>query len=354
MAERIMDITDIDEAIRWQARHAEEAGAPITARICLAELAILRTETATGRRIREWPGLSLEDAMPLRIAGGLHWLHLAGKDGRLGPIYAGEVTAQDEVDAIVAAVTAEHDAVLEPWLDGPPQTNEAGRSASFMAGMLWLARRLGRRFEMSELGASAGVNTMMDRYFFDLGGVKVGPAASPMRLKPEWRGSPPPAGAPEIVAIRGCDAAPVDLADPEQALRLKAYVWPDAPERLARIDAAAQLARQKAPDLVRRDAGDFVAERLAEPQPAGVTRVIYHSIVWQYLPPETRDRITRAIEQAALSASAERPLAWLALETNRASFRHELSVRFWPGGGEGVVLSEAHPHGAWVEWHPPN
>lgn len=354
MAERIMEIAELDKAIRWQASHAEEAGAPITARICLAELAILESDTALGRRLREWPGPPLEAAMPLRLAGGLHWLHLAGKDARLAPVYAGDIARQSEVDAIVATVAADHDALLEPWLEGPPQTNEAARSCSFMAGLLWLTPRLGPRFEMNEVGASAGVNTMMERYRYDLGGVAAGPADSPMRLTPEWRGAPPPSGAPEIVAIRGCDASPVDLADPAQALRLKAYVWPDAPERLARIDAAAALARRQPPDVVEMDAAAFVAERLAAPQAARVTRVIYHSIVWQYLPPETRARITQAIETAAASATAERPLAWLALETNRATFRHELNVRYWPGGGEAVALSEAHPHGAWIDWHPPN
>ena len=34
--------------------------------------------------------------------------------------------------------TANVEALL-PWLDGPPQTNEAGRSANFIAAMLWLA-----------------------------------------------------------------------------------------------------------------------------------------------------------------------------------------------------------------------
>jgi hypothetical protein len=38
------------------------------------------------------------------------------------------------------------------------------------------------------------------------------------------------------------------------------------------------------------------------------------------------------------------------LETNRATFRHELTVRYWPGGEESAMLAEAHPHGAWVEW----
>ena len=354
MAERIMEIGDVARAIEWQASHAEKAGAPITARIVRAQLAILETDTALARRMNNWPGLSLEDAMPLRVAGGLHWLHLAGKEPRLAAIYASQVAGQSEVDAIIAQVAEEHDAVLEPWLDSPPQTNEAGRSSSLTAGLLWLAERLGPSFEVNEIGASAGVNTMMERYYYDLGGVEVGPVEATMRLTPDWRGPPPPAGPIEIVAIRGCDVAPVNLADPAEALRLKAYVWADADERMARIDAAIELARVAPPDVAAMDAVDFVTERLLAPQAAGVTRVLDHSVMWQYLPQASRDAITRLMQQAGEAASSERPLAWVALETNRASFRHELTVRYWPGGEKAVLLSEAHPHGAWVSWHPPS
>ena len=351
MAQRpVMAITDVREAIGWQADHAAKAAAPCTARVVRAELAILDTTTELARRMKEWPGLSLEDAMPLRVAAGFHWLCLTGADRRLAPVYAGELTDQAAVDELVAAIAVEWDARLVPWLDHSPQTNEAGRSASFMAALLWLSERLGPRFEMNEIGASAGVNTMMERYRYDLGGVEIGPADSPMRLTPEWRGPAPPAGAVEIVAIRGCDVAPVDLSDPAEALRLKAYVWPDAQERMGRIEAAARLAAERPPLLERRDAGDFVEERLEAPQQAGVTRVLYHSVMWQYLPEGTRRSITAAMEYAGAHATPEKPLAWVRLETNRETFRHELSVRYWPGGEVAVTLSEAHPHGAWIEW----
>jgi hypothetical protein len=297
-----------------------------------------------------WPGLSLEDAMPLRVAGGLHWLHLSGAEPRLAPVYSGTLTDQAAIDEIVAAVALEWDAKLVPWLEHPPQTNEAGRSSSIVAGLLWLSQRLGPQFELNEIGASAGVNTMIERYRYDLGGVEVGPADSPMRLKPHWRGPPPPEAEVDIVAIRGCDVAPVDLSDSAEALRLKAYVWPDAPERMARIDAAARLAAEQPPLLERQDAGAFVAERLAAAQDDGVARVLYHSVMWQYLPETTRRSITAAMEIAGSRATASRPLAWVQLETNRATFRHELSVRFWPGGEAPVILSEAHPHGAWISW----
>ncbi|MBO9499481.1 MAG: DUF2332 domain-containing protein [Novosphingobium sp.] len=346
-----MAIPEVDVAIEWQAAHAEKAGAPCTGRIVRSERAMMQTATEVGRRIREWEGLTLEAAMPLRIAGGIHHLFLTGDAPELAAVYAGEVTDQDAVDRIVVGLVERFDARLSPWLDGPPQTNEAGRSASIMAGLLWLSRRLGPRFELNEIGASAGVNTMMERYFYDLGGVEVGPADSPMRIAPKWRGGLPLAGKVEIVSIRGSDIAPVDLADPAQALRLKAYVWADAKERMQRIDAAIRLASEKRPDLVEQDAGAFVAELVERPQAAGVTRVLYHSVMWQYLPVATRDAIAKLMEAAGQAATPDRPLAWIRLETNRETFAHELTVKYWPGSSrEWTQLTQAHPHGAWVEW----
>ncbi len=345
-----LDTTDVAAALGWQADHAARNGAPATGRVIAAMLPLLDGATAVGRRMRDWPGLSLEDAMPLRLAGGLHSLHLSGAEARLGPVYAGTVTDQAAVDAIVGAVVADHEAALLPWFDCPPQTNEAGRSAGVMAALLWCARAFGPKFELNEIGASAGINTMMDRFAFDLGGVAAGVPGSPLTIRPEWRGPPPPAGPVEINGIHGSDIAPVDLTDPAQALRLKSYVWAEVTDRLARIDAAVAFARERAPDLVRADAADFVAARLAAPQQHGVTRILFHTIVWQYLPEATRLAIEAAMAAAGTRATAARPLAWIQLETNRATFAHEIRAKVWPGNGGWTLLGSAHAHGAWVEW----
>jgi hypothetical protein len=348
------DSGDIASAIRDQAKHVHENNAPITAKLCESLLALMAGPSAVGQRIAQWPGSVLADALPLRLTGGLHHLHLSGIEPRLAAIYRGEVTDQAAIDAIIAAIVTDHDAVLLPWLNGPPQTNEAGRSASFMAGLKWLSGHVGPRFELNELGASAGINTMMDRYFYDLAGVTAGPPDSPMRIVPEWRGPPPPDHPVEISAIRGCDQAPIDLSDPAAALRVKSYVWPENQLRLERMDAAIALAAQQAPDVAAMDAADWVMHRLAAPHPPGVTRVFHHSIVWQYIPKDRRDAISAAISAAGASASRKRPLAWMKLETNRATFRHELTVRYWHGGdddGTPHLLGQAQAHGAWVEWY---
>src|SRR3546814_6728766 len=70
-------------------------------------------------------------------------------------------------------------------------------------------------------------------------------------------------------------------------------------------------------------------------------RVLMHSVVWQYVPADQQARVTAAMETAGARATAERPLAWIALEANRTMHRHEMIVRHWPGGGE-PARSEEH------------
>src|SRR3546814_2795867 len=84
----------------------------------------------------DWPGLTLKDAMPLRLAGGLHHLLLSGADTRLTGVYDGTLSDQRRIDELVCDLVETFDERLLPWLDGPPQTNEAGRSASIMAAQI--------------------------------------------------------------------------------------------------------------------------------------------------------------------------------------------------------------------------
>ena len=334
-----------------QVAYCTASGATVTARIVVAVRDLLERGEggAVLERIRNWPGAPLADALPLRIAGGIHSLLLKGAEPALKLVYCEQAGCDNA--AIVANALHQHEALLLPWLDGPPQTNEAGRSANFVAATLWLAEQgLPARFECLEIGSSAGINLMLDRYHYDLAGVQVGPKPGAMQFEPKWKGNPPPDRQIEIVATKGCDVAPVDLTDPEQALRLKAYIWPEHTVRFERMDAAIAEASKAAPDLAEMNAADFVEAELAKPQEVGITRVLMHSIVWQYVPEDQQIRVTAAMEAAGARATAERPLAWISLEANRVLHLHELVVRYWPGGGEPVLLARAHPHGATIDW----
>ena len=131
---------------------------------------------------------------------------------------------------------------------------------------------------------------------------------------------------------------------------MKAYVWPEASDRFARMEAAIAATREAPPVIKQTSAAAFVEQVLAEPAEPDVARLIVHSVMWQYLTAEEQARITALIEEAGAKASEDEPLAWVSLEANRDTHRHELRVRYWPGDGDWTLLATAHPHGEWVEW----
>lgn len=343
-----MSEENVRGAFGIQEFYCRSMDAPIYARICAAIQHGLTRASPLGARVLDWAGEPTRDALPLRLIGGLHALVLAGADAELAAIFTGAVTDEAAIVATLNAVLARHGAALAPWLDGPPQTNEPGRSAALMYGLLEVARRLGPKIEILEIGSSGGLNLLIGRFGFDLGGARVGPADAAVTITPEWRGEAPAIPAIEIVSARGCDVNPLDVTNPAVAARLAAYVWLETPERRVRLDAAIAMVREHGIALDHADAADWVKARLAEPQAEGVARVLMHSVVWQYLPEPVADRIRAAMAAAGARATPERPLGWVAMEPNRALAHQVVSVRSWPGGGERDIIATSHAHAAWI------
>ena len=343
-------IATVAETFANQVAYCRHNDAPITARISEAIINVIDHSTQFGAAVLNWEGDPILDALPLRCTAGFHSLYLAGKEPALAGLYAGEDDAMANAEALIKTELEKHDTALLSWLSGPPQTNEAGRSSSFVAGLHWLASKVHPHFELLEIGSSAGMNLLIDRFAYDLGGVVSGPGDAPITIKPKWRGSPPPDHHFTIVGVKGCDISTIDVRDPVAADRLRAYIWPEAKIRFTRLDAGIKMIYERGVDLEEADAADWIQTQLAAPQTPGTTRVLMHSIVWQYIPVEGQERISQAMKQAAAQATIEKPLAWIALETNRKTFRHELKVQYWPSGAEAVTLAQAHAHGAWVKW----
>ena len=335
-------------AFEIQAAYCDANQAPITAGICRALAGALYRSTQTGRVVLGWEGNAVADGLVLRLVGGVHGIWLAGEAIELDPLFTGKQDADGAI-ATVAAFLDRHDAALLPWLDSPPQTNEPGRSASLMTGLLHLAARHGQRMNILEIGSSAGLNLLINRFHMDLGGIEVGPETSTVRLTPEWRGPPPPDSAPDIVSVRGSDIQPIDATNPANERRLLAYVWEDHAERFDRVAKAIAMQRQQAVDLVQADAADWVEAQLALPQQQGVMRVLIHSIMWQYMDVSRQRRIRQAMEQAGRNTTPDRPLGWVSVEADRNFNRHDIIIRSWPGHGESTLIGHAHAHGFWVE-----
>lgn len=340
-------------ASAWQKQidFCDRNGSPFTARVLEAAWTDWLDGGALRALMPDWPRDPGADAVPLRVAGALHSLVLDGSDPALAAIYPEHADRFDPVagPAAIRNAIAAHRARIAAYLRRPPQTNEIGRSAILLGGFATIAIRTGLALALREIGASAGLNLLWHRYRYDLGAGRTwGNADNPVTIRSDWRGTPPALPPTmRIASWHGCDEAPIDLVDPDAALRLTSYVWPDQSERLARLRAAIALARTAELQVERVDAAAFVQRELARPR-RGETTVVYHSIVWQYLAPATREAIRTAIQDAGTRTTAAAPLAWLALEPPAAA-RPRLTLTLWPGG-EPETLADAHPHGMDADW----
>jgi hypothetical protein len=98
----------------------------------------------------------------------------------------------------------------------------------------------------------------------------------------------------------------------------------------------------------RADALEWLPRELAKPA-EGTVRVIYHSIAWQYLPPEARAKGEAIIAEAGSKATDAAPLARLQMEADDNPDGATISLQIWPGGAL-RELGRADFHGRWVKW----
>ena len=261
--------TAVRDAFAAQAEACAERGSPFTGLLCEALGHSLDRSTEVGRRVLDWPGRpdARGDSVPLRLAAGLHALVRRGRVPRLAALYPPNSPPEAEaLRAALAEAVADAEADLLPWLDLPPQTNEPMRSGPLMAGLLAVAAETGGLpLALHEIGASAGLVLVLDRYDHRLGGAAAGTPGAAVTIAPAWEGGPPPQEEPVRVANRrGCDLDPLDVTDPEDRERLLAYVWPDQADRLARTKAAIGVAAPDPPRLDRAEAAAW-AEAALDP-----------------------------------------------------------------------------------------
>jgi hypothetical protein len=233
------------------------------------------------------------------------------------------------------------------------QTNEVARAAVLLPAFeLIAARTNGAPLALIEVGTSAGLLLLLDRYAYDYGDGRVrGDAGSPVRLPCAARGTPPlpaPGCMPGVAMRVGIDLFPVDLRDPAAAGWLKALVWADQTERLERLTRAIALAAADPPTLVGGDAFDACPAALAQVADPAVP-VVFHCHTLNQFRPEDRERFVAMLR----SHSQGRTLYHLALE-------------YIPGDGgwpqmrlqvfrDGELVSAERlawyqGHGDWVEW----
>jgi hypothetical protein len=341
---------ELERAFRRQGRACAEMGSPLYADWLARAADDLAAGGRVARLVDGWQGHPVLDNLPLRLVGAAHFVALTGEAPELAAFLpsAGGRFEPEPAWRALERVLDRHAQRIRAHLGEQIQTNEVRRCCALLGGFLALAREHQRPLALREIGTSAGLNLCFDRYRYALGEARWGPADAAVALDCEWRGAKLDlSGSLRVASRAGCDVAPIALADRAARLRLESFFWPDQLERLARLRAACDAALAAGVAVERMRAGDWLARELAAPAP-GLTTVVFHSVMWMYVPADERERIGRLLEEAGARATAGAPLAWLRMEG--VNFEHcEIRLRSWPGGDE-RLLGRCHYHGAWVEW----
>jgi hypothetical protein len=230
------------------------------------------------------------------------------------------------------------------------QTNEVRRSWGLLPAFLLLAAERHLPLDLVELGPSAGLNLVWDRYRYRYGELSWGPPASGLELEGELR-RPFPAEllsvSPVVRRRRGIDLNPLDVTAEEGARLLECFVWADQRERLERLRRAIEVLRQEPPDLIRGDYVELLPALLDERDEHALT-VVFQTASLGYLSDERRGHLLSEIERAGRAGR----LAFLTSAYDpelEGCWPLELTV--WPGGRTRRLALQDF-HGAWLDWLP--
>jgi hypothetical protein len=252
------------------------------------------------------------------------------------------------------------------------QTNEVGRSACLLPAFNYVSRlAAGRPLALIDVGASAGLNLLLDRFFIDYGRFTWGDPASPVRLSCELRGDtdpPLPAAAactpglagmqgvstPDIATTQielaigyraGIDINPIDVAHEDALLWLRALVWPEHHQRARDLIGAAAIARSQPPLLILGDAVEILPG-LLESIPPDLALCLYHSFTLHQLTPDGRERLYSLLrEQSRL-----RDTYLVGMSGRMQAARLSLNTWWSQGQEQRVHLADCMAHGKWLRW----
>lgn len=363
---------DLAQQFALFARYCERDNAPLYGRLSAGiadDKALLRLVEAAPPAQRR----------PLLLLAAVHDLLLAGAEHPLAAHYptltAGrgrphQPTAGDAFADFAGFCRLHEERLAEMLATRATQTNEVGRCTGLVPALAEAARRAAEPLSVLDLGSSAGLNLLFDRYDYayhhpaSRTEVRVGEEGSAVRLEAEVRhGDLRGLGLPRLAQRAGLDLDPVDLDDPERARWLLACQWPDHPERFFRAARAIEVA-QATPNRPRVRHGHMVDDlaEAAAAAPLDSRLCVLHTWVAAYLSPAEQGRLDAAVTDLARG----RPVSWLYAEQP-----YEVPGLEVPpppdgppdGAATAVVLVELdgdrrraerladmHPHGRWLRW----
>ncbi|MGH2598617.1 MAG: DUF2332 domain-containing protein [Dehalococcoidia bacterium] len=232
------------------------------------------------------------------------------------------------------------------------QTNEVRRCALLLPAFAVVAQRTeDRPPAVVEVGASAGLNLLWDRYTYDYGdGAVAGDPFSPVRITCAVRGPhrpPVPVVMPRVVARIGIDLNPIDVRDADAVAWLRALIWPEHSERATLLAQAIAMVQAEPPSLI---AGDALAvlPGVLDGVPEDAALCVVHTHTLNQFSSEAWERFTALID----AYGARRDLYRISIADLFGEGDDPLLglVTYENGVKQEQVLAACDAHGRWIAW----
>lgn len=294
-------------------------------------------------------------APALRLLAALHHLVLSGRAPELAAFYPSAGGGQPPNQAWPAAlqVLTDHAEWIHDRLERMVQTNDPGRATVLFGALLWLAQRHSLPVRLLEIGASAGLNLLVDRFCYVVDHNTLGTPTSPVRFVEPWVtpelnfNLKEAADRLQIVSREGCDPFPLNPRDPEARMTALSYIWPDELDRFERTRAALALAAEDPPRLVAQRAETWLPSALAA-EGYGHLTVVWQSVVRQYVEPIAWQMIESAFSEG-FPPGNKRPVVWLRMEPGDCNEGFQLTMKH-ASDEPPRLLARCLDHGPPVIW----
>jgi hypothetical protein len=283
----------------------------------------------------------------LRLLAGVFRLVLTGQAPELVWFYPclGGTAPASQAWPVMRQVIGAHLEEMHAALAVPPQTNEVGRSAALLAGLFDLVAASSiRRIRLLGLGASAGLNLLLDYYAFRGTSWHFGSRDSKLQFVDPIEG---PVQSEEFVITdrAGCDLHPVNAGTADGRLLLTSFVWPFDLHRHDRLRSALAVAAIHPVHIDKATASSWLPNALEADHDE--LPVVWHSITQMYWPTEEVTAVQSILANYGAQQRGEVSLEY-DFHDQRA-VKPELRTRLWnPDSGNPIrerLVGTAHDHG---------
>ncbi|WP_010676646.1 DUF2332 domain-containing protein [Bacillus timonensis] len=226
------------------------------------------------------------------------------------------------------------------------QTNEVRRCSYLFPSFQHIYRVIEKPLALIEIGTSAGLQLLWDQYSYSYGTSEVfGNKQSTLRISAEIQGDKSPTlqdFIPPVATRIGIDLHPLDLRDEENALWLKALIWPEHHERRELLEKAADYVKANELRLIEGNGVEWLQE-LSEDIPKEYAVCVFHTHVANQMPIEVKAKLLEHVQRIG----TKREIFHL---YNNIQDRY-LHLDYYLNGKEyKYVVGETEGHGKWFTW----